>query len=145
MKAAEQILKDMPSIKQGLDNFYGEQTVLNALNLALKQGQILPVSNVNNTFKAKIESEMLTLKTNLKKISAIGQNGNTGEHYEKATNFKYIQVISYKDQEAVKVLDVTGKSDRQIDLIDRGLNRNLNHHDFYTLIVDSEKILTTTP
>jgi len=33
----------MPSIKQGLDDFYGKQTVLNALNLALNQGQTLPV------------------------------------------------------------------------------------------------------
>jgi len=50
MKTAEQILKDMPSIKQGLDDFYGRQTVLNALNLALSQGQILPIDSVSERY-----------------------------------------------------------------------------------------------
>ena len=47
MKTAEQILKDMLSIKQGLDDFYGKQTVLKALNLALKQGQTLDLVDVS--------------------------------------------------------------------------------------------------
>lgn len=45
---AEEILKDMPSIKQGFDDFYGRQTVLNALNLALSQEQSLPTGTVIN-------------------------------------------------------------------------------------------------
>jgi len=35
MNKAEEILKSMPSVKDGLDDFYGRQTVLNALNEAL--------------------------------------------------------------------------------------------------------------
>ena len=35
MSEAEKIIKDMPFVKDGLDNFYGYQTVLNALNQAL--------------------------------------------------------------------------------------------------------------
>ena len=35
MSEAEKIIKDMPFVKDGLDNFYRHQTVLNALNQAL--------------------------------------------------------------------------------------------------------------
>ena len=44
MKAKE-ILKDMPSVKQGLDDFYGRQTVLNALNKVLNQNKELIENN----------------------------------------------------------------------------------------------------
>ena len=37
MTDAEKILKEMPSVKMGIDDFYGRQTVLNALNKALSQ------------------------------------------------------------------------------------------------------------
>ena len=37
MTDVEKILKEMPSVKMGLDDFYGRQTVLNALNKVLNQ------------------------------------------------------------------------------------------------------------
>lgn len=49
---------------------------------------------------------------------------------------RVIQVISFSNREVVHELDVTGKTDRQIDKIDRGLNINLNHSEYYTLIVE---------
>ena len=69
MKTAEQILKDMPSIKQGLDDFYGRQTVLNALNLALSQGQILPIASVS-------PSTLLDTHVILCKPNYIGKDGS---------------------------------------------------------------------
>tara|TARA_R110000744_G_scaffold357580_2_gene464451 strand:+ start:6169 stop:6381 length:213 start_codon:yes stop_codon:yes gene_type:complete len=35
MDKAQEILKQMPDVKIGIDSFYGQQTVLNALNKAL--------------------------------------------------------------------------------------------------------------
>ena len=46
---------------------------------------------------------------------------------------KYIQVVSFKTKEVVKELDVSGKTDKQIGIIDNGINRNLNHEDYYTI------------
>lgn len=51
---------------------------------------------------------------------------------------RYIRVIEYKSDKVVKSIDVTGKSERQIDKIDRGLNINLNHEEYYTLDVTIE-------
>ena len=42
MDKAQEILKQMPDVKIGIDSFYGQQTVLNALNKALN---IPPVIN----------------------------------------------------------------------------------------------------
>lgn len=52
--------------------------------------------------------------------------------------FKYIEIKSYNDGRVVKRLDVSGKTDRSIDTIENGMNRNLNHDQYYTLQVDSE-------
>lgn len=47
VKTAEEILKEMPSVKQGLDDFYGRQTVLNGLNLALNHNEPLHLDSVD--------------------------------------------------------------------------------------------------
>ena len=44
----------------------------------------------------------------------------------------YIEIIANKDDKAVKRMNVTGKSSRSIERIESGMNRNLNHKEYYT-------------
>ena len=53
----------------------------------------------------------------------------------------YIEIIRYEDKECVKRLDVSDKSGRAIDKIDAGMNRNMNHEEFFSKIVDTKKEL----
>ena len=55
----------------------------------------------------------------------------------------YIEVKTYESEECVKRIDVTGKSERSIDRIESGMNRNMNHKDYYTVQVETEKELET--
>ena len=57
--------------------------------------------------------------------------------------FKYIEIKTYNDGGVVKRLDVTGKTDRSVDTIEAGMNRNLNHDQYYTFGYDSEVELDT--
>ena len=52
---------------------------------------------------------------------------------------KSIEVIKYKDGKSVKSIDVSGKSDSTIDRIDSGININLNHEEYYTIIKQPNK------
>lgn len=45
---------------------------------------------------------------------------------------KYIEIVSYETGEAVKRVEVTGKTENSIDKVERGININLNHEQFYT-------------
>lgn len=49
-----------------------------------------------------------------------------------------IQVISYESGQSVKELDCTGKTERQVQTIENGMNRNLDHERFYTIIKKEE-------
>lgn len=60
-----------------------------------------------------------------------------------APTFQYIEIKSYEGGEVVRRLDVTGKSGKRLDLIEAGLNRNLNHDKYYTFTFDSETKLAT--
>lgn len=51
---------------------------------------------------------------------------------------KYIEIKEYKTNRVVKRINVTGKSSRFVDKIDHGLNVNLNHDKFYTLIRETK-------
>lgn len=51
---------------------------------------------------------------------------------------KVIQVLSYEDDEIIHEVDVTGKSDQQIDRVENGMNINLNHNEYYTQVADIE-------
>lgn len=51
---------------------------------------------------------------------------------------KVIQVVQNEDGEVIHEVDVTDKSDRQIDKVDSGINRNLNHEHFYTCVQEIE-------
>tara|TARA_R110000744_G_scaffold317578_1_gene424155 strand:+ start:234 stop:488 length:255 start_codon:yes stop_codon:yes gene_type:complete len=57
--------------------------------------------------------------------------------------FKYIEVKTYDDGGVVKRLDVSGKTDKSVDTIEAGMNRNLNHDQYYTFSYDSEVELDT--
>ena len=48
---------------------------------------------------------------------------------------QYIEIIEYVSNKVVKRIDVSDKTDRSIDTIDSGMNRNLNHEKYYTQIV----------
>ena len=43
-----------------------------------------------------------------------------------------ICIIEYETGKTVKEIDVTGKTDRQVEKVDDGLQINLNHERFYT-------------
>lgn len=47
-------------------------------------------------------------------------------------NYKYLEIIAYENDEVVKRIDVTNMTQRSIDTIESGMNRNLNHNDYYT-------------
>lgn len=55
--------------------------------------------------------------------------------------YKYIEIKSYGNGEVIKRLDVSDKTDRSVDVIDSGMNMNLNHDKYYTFCLDSEKKL----
>lgn len=52
--------------------------------------------------------------------------------------FKYIEIKEWEDGGVVKRIDVSSKSERQIEKIDSGMNRNLNHDQYYTCDYESE-------
>ena len=52
----------------------------------------------------------------------------------------YIEIRKYENDKCVKRIDVTGKTQRQIDKIENGMNINLNHEEYYT-----KEVLTQEP
>lgn len=57
--------------------------------------------------------------------------------------YKYLEIVSHEDGEVVKRSDVTNKTERTIDKIDSGMNRNLNHAEYFTRETESEEELKT--
>ena len=53
----------------------------------------------------------------------------------------YIEIRRYKDNKCVKRLDVTGKTERMINTIENGMNRNLSHEEYFTKEINSKKHL----
>ena len=51
--------------------------------------------------------------------------------------YKYIEVIE-GNIEIVKRVDVSSKNSHSIITVENGMNRNMNHDKFYTIIVDSD-------
>ncbi len=43
----------------------------------------------------------------------------------------YLEIVNDDTNEVVKRLDVTNQSKRQRELIENGMNRNLNHNDYH--------------
>lgn len=52
--------------------------------------------------------------------------------------YKYIEIKGWNDGGVVKRLDVSGRPTRSVDKIESGMNRNLNHDEYYTSIYESE-------
>lgn len=46
-----------------------------------------------------------------------------------------IQIVSTERHEVIKSIDVTGKSKRQIEKIEDGMNINLDHDHYFTRLV----------
>jgi hypothetical protein len=57
MTKAEEILEKYPSVKLGLDDHYGKQTVLNALNEALRIHDVVRRSEQLKAFLTWLEKE----------------------------------------------------------------------------------------
>ncbi len=55
--------------------------------------------------------------------------------------YKYLEIKSYKDNEVVCRVEVTGMTERSIDRVEMGMEINLNHDDYFININDSEKQL----
>lgn len=58
---------------------------------------------------------------------------------------KYIEIYNKLTDLVVKRVDVTGKSEKQIDTAESGMNINLNHQSFATRIIESEVELEILP
>jgi len=56
--------------------------------------------------------------------------------------YRYLEVIEYATQLPVKRFNITGKNALSVELLDGGINRNMNHEDFYTATRESEVELT---
>ena len=50
---------------------------------------------------------------------------------------KHIEVYHAQSGDVVKSIDVSDKSDRQIDKIERGVMINLNHNEYYIITTES--------
>jgi len=51
---------------------------------------------------------------------------------EKKQNI-YLEIIEYSTGKVSQRFDMTGKSEREYDKLDRGINRQLDHERFYTI------------
>lgn len=51
----------------------------------------------------------------------------------------YIEIKKHFSDEVVFRSDVSGKSERQIEKIESGMNRNLNHDEYYTFAYETEE------
>jgi len=47
-----------------------------------------------------------------------------------------IEIVDYKTSEIIQVINCAGKTERQVNKIDDGLNINLNHSEYFTRIIE---------
>ena len=52
--------------------------------------------------------------------------------------FTYIEIKRYDDDTAVARVDVSNSSERSVEQVERGMNINLNHSEYFTSVVNSE-------
>jgi nitrogen regulatory protein PII-like uncharacterized protein len=52
--------------------------------------------------------------------------------------YKYIEIIEDKTQDVVSRMDVTKESERNLEKIHGGIDRNLNHAEFSVKEIESE-------
>lgn len=48
--------------------------------------------------------------------------------------FQYIEIVSFKNKEVVKRIDVTEKNEKQIERLEYAININLNHQNYFTTV-----------
>jgi hypothetical protein len=56
----------------------------------------------------------------------------------KHKTFGYLEIVAYKGQEVIRRIDITDKSEPQIEKLDNGINRQMNHAEYYTFIRESD-------
>lgn len=49
-----------------------------------------------------------------------------------------IEIVNFASGEVVKEVDITGYSETNADKCERGMNRNLNHEEYFTRTVSKE-------
>lgn len=59
------------------------------------------------------------------------------------SKFKYLEIVRMEGSKVVKRFDVTDKGERGIERLERGVNINLNHNEYFTQENDSDVELTT--
>jgi len=52
--------------------------------------------------------------------------------------YKYLEITRDKDNEVVNRIDVTGKTERSCEVIESGMNQNLNHNEYTVDEIESE-------
>lgn len=52
---------------------------------------------------------------------------------------KVIEIVHIESGAVVRVIDVSGKSERQIEQTERGILRNLNSEDYFTRVAERAK------
>lgn len=55
--------------------------------------------------------------------------------------YQYLEIRTFQDKQCVKRTDVTGWPERKVERFDNGINRNLNHDEYYTTVVESDEQL----
>ena len=58
-------------------------------------------------------------------------------------SFKYIEVVDKSTEKVITRFDVSNKSLKYIEGVERGININLNHDDFHTQVTEGDKQLPT--
>ena len=52
--------------------------------------------------------------------------------------YKYLEIVEDSTQEVVLRIDVSKQSDRSIEAVEFGMNRNLNHNKFSTFVNEGD-------
>ena len=55
--------------------------------------------------------------------------------------YKYLEVVDHSSDSVVKRMDVTEKSWNGLDTLERGLNRNLNHEEYFARVTTTNEPL----
>jgi len=45
---------------------------------------------------------------------------------------RFIEIVAHEGEEVIHRIDITGRTERAIELVERGMNINLNHEKYYT-------------
>jgi hypothetical protein len=59
------------------------------------------------------------------------------------SNYKYIEIKKFSNDEITSRIDVSNKSERLLEKTEKGVNINLNHEEYYTDINYSDSKLDT--